>query len=137
MAQTRTKHADPSAKRKKRLKAPVRKAANIKTKQDLIELKKKIEKLLAAKGIKTPRQSKPVVTPVAKRSLSNDLDRARLARISALAEKVFGDQDKARRWLGQPKRALGGKAPLSYMTDDSGEQIITQMLYQIDYGLFS
>ncbi len=133
MAQARTKHADPPMGRKKRAKDLLRKGTKAKTKR--AKLKKKIEKVLAVKTVKTPREPEAVSMP--EPSIASDLDRARLARIRTLAEKVFGDQDKARRWFGQPKRALGGKAPLSYMTDDNGEQIIEKILYQIDYGMFS
>jgi Protein of unknown function (DUF2384) len=64
-------------------------------------------------------------------------EKERKARISKLAEKVFGDRDKAERWLGTSKRTLGGKTPLSYLTDEAGERTIQNMLYQIDYGVFS
>src|ERR1700756_2940434 len=36
----------------------------------------------------------------------------RLARIQALAEDVFGDPEKANRWLRQGLGALNGQAPL-------------------------
>jgi hypothetical protein len=65
---------------------------------------------------------------------AEELSPARVGRISVLAGKVFGDREKAQRWLSKPKRALGGKTPLSCLTDKSGEKIVENMLYQIDSG---
>jgi putative toxin-antitoxin system antitoxin component (TIGR02293 family) len=134
MAQARTKQTAPTARRKKRLR---RRVATSETEQKKLNKKKKIERLLALKTVKRPRQIEVEVTPSAEPLVTKEVDRVRLARISALAEKVFGDHGKAYRWLGQPKRALGGKAPLSYVTDEKREQIVKEMLYQIDYGIFS
>jgi putative toxin-antitoxin system antitoxin component (TIGR02293 family) len=58
----------------------------------------------------------------------------RLARIARLAEKVFGDTDKAGRWMRKPKRALGGDPPLVYLASESGAQVVENMLHQIDSG---
>jgi putative toxin-antitoxin system antitoxin component (TIGR02293 family) len=58
----------------------------------------------------------------------------RLARIAKLAEQVFGDPDKAGRWMRKPKRALRGETPLVYLASESGAQLVENMLYQIDSG---
>ena len=58
----------------------------------------------------------------------------RLARIARLAEKVFGDTDKAGRWMRKPKRALGGDPPRVYLASESGAQVVENMLHQIDSG---
>jgi putative toxin-antitoxin system antitoxin component (TIGR02293 family) len=147
MAQARTKQTDPTTKKRpRRMSATsdtekqlhrLKKKATSETEKELHKLKKKIERLLPLKTVTTPRQIEVEVTPIAEPLVTKEVDRARLVRISALAEKVFGDHDKAHRWLGQPKRALGGKAPLSYVTDEKREQIVKEMLYQIDYGIFS
>lgn len=65
-------------------------------------------------------------------------DRAvRLARITALAERVLSDTDKAQHWLHQPKRRFAGRTPLDIMNTETGARLVEEMLYQIDYGLFS
>ena len=65
-------------------------------------------------------------------------DRAvRLARMTALAERVLGDKDKAQCWLHQPKRRFAGRTPLNMMNTETGARLVEEMLYQIDYGLFS
>jgi hypothetical protein len=79
------------------------------------------------KVLLTTGSAKTLVIPV-------ELSPARISRISKLAGQVFGDREKAKRWLSKPKRALGGKTPLSCLTDKSGEQAVENMLYQIDYG---
>jgi putative toxin-antitoxin system antitoxin component (TIGR02293 family) len=61
----------------------------------------------------------------------------RVARITKLAEKVFGDPEKAQRWLSKPKRSLGGKTPLMCLATETGEQTVENMLYQIDSGTVS
>ncbi len=65
-------------------------------------------------------------------------DRAvRLARITALTERVFGDQDKAWHWLHQPKRRFASRTPLEMMGTETGARLVEEMLYQVDYGVFS
>jgi putative toxin-antitoxin system antitoxin component (TIGR02293 family) len=60
----------------------------------------------------------------------------RLARIADLATRVFGDEDKAHRWLRKPKRDLKGQTPLSYLASESGARTVEQMLHRIDHGIF-
>src|ERR1700730_5497032 len=44
----------------------------------------------------------------------------RLARIAVQAERVFGEADKAQRWLRKPKRELKGETPLAYLASEAG-----------------
>jgi small subunit ribosomal protein S12 len=59
----------------------------------------------------------------------------RLDRIARLAEKVFGDVEKAGRWLRKPKRSLDGETPLTYLASEAGARIVEEMLIQIDSGI--
>ena len=52
----------------------------------------------------------------------------RLERIAALAEQVFGDRVKARRWLRRPRRTLQGQTVLTFVTSESGAQVVEEML---------
>jgi len=72
-----------------------------------------------------------------KEPLSHDeSDRVvRLARIAALGEAVFGDRDKAWRWLRAPKRQLQGRTPLALLATETGARIVEEWLYRIDDGL--
>lgn len=61
----------------------------------------------------------------------------RLARIADLATRVFGDEEKAHRWLRKPKRALNGRAPLAFLASETGARTVEQMLHRIDHGIFA
>ena len=68
---------------------------------------------------------------------SEETDRAyRLARISAEADRVFANPDKADRWLRTPTRARGGKAPLALLKSEAGARVVEELLGQIDHGMF-
>lgn len=59
----------------------------------------------------------------------------RLQRIAALAQRVFGDREKAHRWLRKPKRQLTGETPMAYLASESGARVVEEMLYRIDHGM--
>jgi putative toxin-antitoxin system antitoxin component (TIGR02293 family) len=64
-------------------------------------------------------------------------DRAlRLARVGAQALRVFGDPEKAKRWLRKPSSALAGQTPLSLLRTETGAQLVTELLGQIAHGMF-
>ena len=58
----------------------------------------------------------------------------RLTRIQALTEDVFGDAEKANRWLRENLAILDGKPPLEVARTESGARVIEQMLAKIDWG---
>jgi hypothetical protein len=55
----------------------------------------------------------------------------RLERAAALAEQVFGDRVKARRWLRRPRRTLQGQTAIAYLASDSGAQVVEAMLQRM------
>ena len=59
----------------------------------------------------------------------------RLARITALAEEVFGDEEKAARWLRKPKRRFASRTPLEMLVTEAGARLIEELLYQVDEGM--
>jgi putative toxin-antitoxin system antitoxin component (TIGR02293 family) len=62
-------------------------------------------------------------------------DRAvRIARITALAEELFGEDDKAARWLRKPKSRFDGRAPMELLKTDAGARLVEEMLLQLQYG---
>lgn len=69
-------------------------------------------------------------------SLTHDeSDRAvRIARITSLAEEVFGDDAKASRWLRKPKTRFEGRSPLAMLRTEAGSRLVEEMLLQLDYG---
>jgi putative toxin-antitoxin system antitoxin component (TIGR02293 family) len=70
-------------------------------------------------------------------ALSQDeSDRAvRLARTAALAEQVFGDAERAWRWLRAPKRQFRGRSPLQLLATDAGARLVEELLYRVDEGM--
>jgi len=59
---------------------------------------------------------------------------ARLARVQAVAEDVFGDTKKADKWLRQGLAVLGGQAPLELAGTEAGVRLLEQILGKIDWG---
>jgi putative toxin-antitoxin system antitoxin component (TIGR02293 family) len=67
-----------------------------------------------------------------------ETDRAvRLARVTAHAERVFGDRTKAHRWMRKPSPMLDGATPLVLLKTETGAQLVEQTLHRIDYGMFA
>lgn len=65
-------------------------------------------------------------------------DRAvRLARLTAMAERVFGDFEKAHRWLRKPSRTMAGAVPLALLKTETGAYLVEQTLHRIDYGMLA
>jgi putative toxin-antitoxin system antitoxin component (TIGR02293 family) len=62
---------------------------------------------------------------------------ARVARLYDLSVRVFGNPDKARNWLMQPKDRFDGRSPLAMMRSEAGGRGIEEMLFQIDEGVFA
>jgi putative toxin-antitoxin system antitoxin component (TIGR02293 family) len=61
----------------------------------------------------------------------------RLERIAVQAERVFGDADKAHRWLRKAKRQLSGETPLAYLASEAGARVVEEMLFRIEHGIFA
>ena len=61
----------------------------------------------------------------------------RVARITAFAEQVFGEPERAWRWLREPKRRFGGKAPMEMLATDAGARLVEEMIGQIEHGMFA
>jgi putative toxin-antitoxin system antitoxin component (TIGR02293 family) len=96
-----------------------------------IAVKDLLEVVIPARTLKHRRQKKEPFSVI-------EADRlARVARLYELAVKVFGDPEKAKRWLTKPKLRFDGRTPLSMMHTGLGGQGVEEMLYQIDEGAFA
>ncbi|MDQ5966272.1 MAG: hypothetical protein QG625_2427 [Cyanobacteriota bacterium erpe_2018_sw_39hr_WHONDRS-SW48-000098_B_bin.30] len=62
---------------------------------------------------------------------------ARLARIHDFAIEVFGNHEKARKWLRTPNRAIKDHVPLQLLRSDYGARIVESLLGRIAHGIFS
>lgn len=58
-------------------------------------------------------------------------------RTLAQAEEVFGAEEKARRWLRKPNRALGGSIPFRLLKTSNGARLVDEILGRIAHGVFS
>jgi putative toxin-antitoxin system antitoxin component (TIGR02293 family) len=61
----------------------------------------------------------------------------RVARITAKAEQVFGEPERAWRWLRKPKQRFNGKTPIEMLATEAGARLVEEMIVQIDYGMFA
>src|SRR5580658_7472308 len=61
----------------------------------------------------------------------------RVARIVALANTVFGNPQKALKWLRTESDRMGGRRPLSMLRTDAGGRVVERRLWQIDEGVFA
>lgn len=61
----------------------------------------------------------------------------RIARLVAIASDVLGDEARARNWVSQPNRALGGRRPLEVARTDAGMRSAENVLGRIQHGVFS
>jgi len=61
----------------------------------------------------------------------------RVARIIALANSVFGNPQKALKWLRTESDRMGGRRPLSMLRTDAGGRLVESRLWQIDEGMFA
>ncbi|HEX2366224.1 MAG TPA: MbcA/ParS/Xre antitoxin family protein [Bradyrhizobium sp.] len=53
-----------------------------------------------------------------------------------VAERVFGDKEKAKAWLNRPNPSLSGRRPIDLLKDEAGTSIIREILERIDHGVF-
>jgi putative toxin-antitoxin system antitoxin component (TIGR02293 family) len=69
---------------------------------------------------------------------SGEADRVvRVARVLLLADRFFGDHEKALGWLRTPDDRMNGRTALSLLQTESGGRLVEGMLWQIDEGMYS
>lgn len=61
---------------------------------------------------------------------------ARIAKILARAEEVFGSHEKAQRWMSKPVHALGGRRPFDKLMTDPGSSQVEDVLAAIEHGIY-
>jgi putative toxin-antitoxin system antitoxin component (TIGR02293 family) len=59
---------------------------------------------------------------------------ARVDRIYRLAVDVFGEGERAAKWLNRPSRPLGDETPLRLLDTDAGSQQVERELLQMQHG---
>ncbi len=61
----------------------------------------------------------------------------RVARITAMAEQVFGEPERAWHWLRKSKRRFNGRTPVEMLATEAGSRLVEEMIGQIDHGIFA
>jgi len=61
----------------------------------------------------------------------------RVARILALATDVLENRSHAVAWLREPSDVLSGRTPLQAISSDFGAEKVTNLLHQMEYGVYS
>src|SRR5581483_6973404 len=61
----------------------------------------------------------------------------RALEIKTLADRIFGDEQKAEAWLQRPNSALSGQKPVDLLEDELGTAVVREMLERIDHGIFA
>lgn len=59
----------------------------------------------------------------------------RLAHVTAMAETLFGDSQKAQRWLSKPKLRFAEKPPYALLSTSLGTRLVEEFLIQLAEGL--
>ncbi|WP_201196252.1 MbcA/ParS/Xre antitoxin family protein [Pseudomonas fluorescens] len=59
----------------------------------------------------------------------------RYDQIFLIAQEVFGNPEKARRWLRRPAVGLGVQAPCSYLSTSTGYSYAHELLMRIHHGI--
>jgi putative toxin-antitoxin system antitoxin component (TIGR02293 family) len=59
----------------------------------------------------------------------------RIARITSLAEHVFGEPERAWRWLRKPKRQFDSRTPIEMLATEAGSRLVEELITQIDDGM--
>jgi putative toxin-antitoxin system antitoxin component (TIGR02293 family) len=102
--------------------------------------------ILKARGLTFTEMANTVISP---RTLKHrkargenlspeETERAlRVASIISLAESIFGNPEKALRWLRHTSGRLKDRTPLSLLKTEAGRRAIEEMLWGIDEGVYS
>lgn len=96
-----------------------------------IGLKELLEVVIPPRTLKHRKERKEPL------SLDESDRLARVARLYDLAVKVFGNPEKAHRWLSRSKARFEERSPLAMMRTELGGRQVEEMLYQIDEGVFA
>jgi len=61
----------------------------------------------------------------------------RLVRVTADAEKTFGNSEFAKKWLNLPNPALADRIPIEMAETDAGAREVEVILTRIAHGVYS
>jgi len=70
-------------------------------------------------------------------SADRQADMIRALEIKTLADRIFGDEQKAVAWLHRPNASLSGQKPADLLNDELGTALVRELLERIDHGIFA
>ena len=112
--------------------SPMQKATLL---HQIAELRERVQKL------EDEARQRRLCGPAREDSLPPNIERAdvseRWQQIITRAEEVFGNPEKAHRWLRKPNRALGGRVPVDLVASENGTRDVETILGRIEYGVYS
>lgn len=108
-------------------------------KKALLSLLKNLELTMSDVSRLLPVSERTLQRYSESKTLSADLSGhiVAMAKVYARAAETFEDQEKARRWLHKPCRALGGQVPLSLLDTPLGIQAVEEELVRIEHGVYA
>ena len=97
-------------------------------------------KALCDFGRMSPLEHDHIISPKAlktkQRLTVDESDRLfRVAHIIAMAQTLFGDDEKAKHWLSKSKDCFSGKSPIAMLSTIQGTRRVEEMLIQLAEGL--
>jgi putative toxin-antitoxin system antitoxin component (TIGR02293 family) len=95
--------------------------------EDVINKSLRIAKRTAARRKATATRLKPIESELI----------YRFSKVLVTATSVLGDIDKAREWLLTGNRALYGNRPIELLDTAIGFEDVMDVLYRIEYGVYS
>jgi len=60
-----------------------------------------------------------------------------LADVYSYGYEVFEDEERFNQWVFRPNKALGGKAPYSFLNSQYGREEVKNLIGRIDYGVYA
>jgi putative toxin-antitoxin system antitoxin component (TIGR02293 family) len=119
-----------------------------------VELLQMVEKGLAPDSLDTLRDKGLTFTELAEivippRTLKRRIARGenlsheetdrvmRVDRVLALADRIFGDREKALGWLREPDDRMGNRTAMSMLATEAGARLVEGKLWQIAEGMFT
>lgn len=61
----------------------------------------------------------------------------RAAKIQTLAESIFGEEEKAVRWMGKPRKVFDGQSAKAMLRTEEGAHLVEETLIGLDEGFFA
>jgi putative toxin-antitoxin system antitoxin component (TIGR02293 family) len=57
--------------------------------------------------------------------------------IVEMSVRVFGDAEKAARWMARPKHRFGEKTPNEMLETEEGREHVRNILGQVEHGMYA